>query len=70
MVCHERSREQTWAAWYITWLLIKLTPRGVVFSFLFSCEQAAMLCPEGSTCLQPISALPLLLIQQKACSLE
>jgi len=25
----------TWAAWYNTWLHIKLTPKGVVFSFLF-----------------------------------
>jgi len=25
-----------WAARYNTWLLIKLTPKGVVFSFLFS----------------------------------
>ena len=24
-----------WAAWYNTWLLIKITPKGVVFSFLF-----------------------------------
>jgi len=24
-----------WAAWYNTWLLIKLTPKGVLFSFLF-----------------------------------
>ena len=24
-----------WAARYNTWLLIKLTPKGVVFSFLF-----------------------------------
>jgi len=24
-----------WAARYATWLLIKLTPEGVVFSFLF-----------------------------------
>ena len=24
-----------WAARYYTWLLIKLTPKGVVFSFLF-----------------------------------
>ncbi len=23
-----------WAAWYNTWLLIKLTTKGVVFSFL------------------------------------
>ena len=23
-----------WVAWYGTWLLIKLTPKGVVFSFL------------------------------------
>ena len=28
-----------WAARYNTWLLIKLTPKGVVFSFLFyACE--------------------------------
>ena len=26
---------QDWAAWYNTWLLIKLTPKGVVFSFAF-----------------------------------
>ncbi len=25
----------SWAAWYNTWLLIELTPKGVVFSFLF-----------------------------------
>ncbi len=25
----------TWAAWYNTWLLIKLTPKGIIFSFLF-----------------------------------
>ena len=25
-----------WAAWHNTWLLIELTPKGVVFSFLFS----------------------------------
>ena len=24
----------TWAAWYITMLLVELTPKGVVFSFL------------------------------------
>ena len=23
-----------WAAWYNTWFLVKLTPKGVVFSFL------------------------------------
>jgi len=28
----------TWAARYNTWLLIKLTPKGVVFSFLVTCE--------------------------------
>ena len=28
-------RLQTWAARYNTWLLIKLTPKGVTFSFLF-----------------------------------
>jgi len=24
-----------WATWYSTWLLVKLTPKGVVFPFLF-----------------------------------
>ena len=30
----------TWAAWYNTWLLIQLTTKGVVFSFLLfqDCE--------------------------------
>ncbi len=27
------SRHSPWAAWYSTWLLIKLTPKGIVFSF-------------------------------------
>ncbi len=27
--------QRVWAARYNTWLLIKLTPKGVVFSFLF-----------------------------------
>ena len=27
-----------WAAQYKTWLLIKLTPKGIVFSFLFLSE--------------------------------
>ena len=31
-----RSPPVYWAARYTTWLLIKLTPKGVVFSFLFS----------------------------------
>ncbi len=26
----------SWAAWYNTWLLNKLTPKGIVFSFLFN----------------------------------
>jgi len=26
---------QSWAAWYNNWLLIKLTPKGIIFSFLF-----------------------------------
>ncbi len=30
----------TWAACYTTWLLIKLTPKGVVFSFLFCTDWA------------------------------
>ena len=30
------GRSTLWAARYNTWLLIKLTPKGVVFSFLFS----------------------------------
>jgi len=37
-----RARSSTeawfWAAWYNTWLIIKLTPKGVVFSFL--CTEA------------------------------
>ena len=34
--CHLRQHLATpWAARYNTWLLIKLTPKGVVFSFLF-----------------------------------
>ncbi len=39
---HNQSKDKllavlhaTWAARYNTWLLIKLTPKGVVFSFLF-----------------------------------
>ncbi len=28
-------KKNPWAARYNTWLLIKLTPKGVVFSFLF-----------------------------------
>ena len=39
-LCHA-SHLQTWAAWHNTWRLIKLTPKGVVFSFLFSHLQAA-----------------------------
>ncbi len=31
----QASQVMTWAARYNTWLLIKLTPKGVVFSFLF-----------------------------------
>ena len=27
-----------WAVWYITRLLVELTPKGVVFSVLFSCQ--------------------------------
>ncbi len=30
-----QSQFDTWAARYNTWILIKLTPKGVVFSFLF-----------------------------------
>ena len=29
------SHDWPWAAWYNTWLLMKLTPKGVVLSFLF-----------------------------------
>jgi len=36
------SPEGTWAARYNTWLLIKLPPKGVVFSFLFSPEGIQM----------------------------
>ena len=31
----QQSKSFDWAARYNTWLLIKLTPNGVVFSFLF-----------------------------------
>ena len=31
----DRIQMRTWAARYNTWLLIKLTPKGVVFSFSF-----------------------------------
>ena len=40
-LCH---RQPTWAAQYNPWLIIKLTPKGVVFSFLFS--QAALAVAE------------------------
>ncbi len=39
-----------WAARYNTWLLIKLTPKGVVLSFLFSpaeCGHARHVLPNG-----------------------
>ena len=31
----DRSALPFWEAWYKTWLLIKVTPKGVVFFFLF-----------------------------------
>ncbi len=34
--CMHCLQPQFWAARYNTWLLIRLTPKGVVFSFLFS----------------------------------
>ncbi len=34
---HGLSCPWSWAARFNTWLLIKLTPKGVVYSFLFSC---------------------------------
>ena len=44
----EHPRKCPWAARYNTWLLIKLTPKGVVFSFLFSqktpCSKGASAC--------------------------
>ncbi len=33
-----------WAARYNTWLLIKLTPKGVVFSFFSFSTEPAVLC--------------------------
>ena len=33
--CPLKSASYSWAARYNTWLLIKLTPKGVVFSFSF-----------------------------------
>ncbi len=36
-----------WAARYTTWLLMKLSPEGVVFSFLFCCVNALSSCSSG-----------------------
>ena len=50
-VCYTVFIDRSWAARYNTWLLIKLTPKGVVLSFLFltgSCTQHAM---EKAACL-------------------
>ena len=35
LYCIFRKSPHSWAARYNTWLLIKLTPKGIVFSFLF-----------------------------------
>ncbi len=39
--CNMEYAVSFWAARYDTWLLIKLTPKGVVFSFLFFSTQSA-----------------------------
>ena len=39
-----KCNEHAWAARYNTWLLIKLTPKGVVFSFLFCNEHDFCVC--------------------------
>ncbi len=33
--CDLRMPLSAWTAWYNTWLLVELTPKGIVFSFLF-----------------------------------
>jgi len=41
---HGLSCPWSWAARFNTWLLIKLTPKGVVYSFLFSCPCFGATC--------------------------
>ncbi len=36
-----------WAAWYNTWLLIKLTPKGVVLSYLFFSFSIGLSCVQN-----------------------
>ena len=35
LLSHDHNGDRTWAAWYDAELLIKLTPKGVILSFLF-----------------------------------
>ena len=46
MLCSNSSQHQhnLWAARYSTWLLIQLTPKGVVFSFLFLFINMTLVC--------------------------
>ena len=37
-------RDKGWAAWYITRLLVKSTPKNVVFSFLFFLRDTGQGC--------------------------
>ena len=43
-----------WAAWYNTWLLVKLTPQGVVFSLLFLSPLYLPLVPDLSASTAPL----------------
>ena len=44
--CFEASHTAVRAAQYTTWLLMKLTLKGVVFSFLFCYEKPLKSCPK------------------------
>ncbi len=63
------SSVSPWAAWYNTWLPIKLTPKGVVFSFSLltmhvlphrSCKSLTQ--PLAMRVASPVSWIPLLLV--------
>ena len=49
--CMAKISCNRWAAWYNTWLLITLTPKGVVCSFLFSVAVSPAVCSaEAGSC--------------------
>ncbi len=54
-----------WAAQYNTWLLIKLTPKGVVFSFLFFLHKIpGIWAQEGSFCASVFTDLAKLVLKR------